>query len=56
MKTIITKNIKLIFSAITIIAGMTACEKYLDHDGTELGVLSPTKIDDTAGAWKTYTH
>lgn len=55
MKAIITKNIKLAFTAIAILAGVTACEKYLDRDGTELGALSPTKIDDTAGAWKTYT-
>lgn len=55
MKNTITKNIKLTFTAIAILAGVTACEKYLDHDGTELGTLSPTKIDDTAGSWKTYT-
>ncbi|MES2520817.1 MAG: phosphatase PAP2 family protein [Bacteroidota bacterium] len=55
MNVILTKDIKFIFSTILLLVGITACEKYLDHDGTELGALSPTKIDDTAGSWKTYT-
>jgi hypothetical protein len=50
-----TKNIKLTFSAILLIAGMNSCEKYLDRDGTELPALSPTNIDTNAGSWKTYT-
>jgi hypothetical protein len=50
-----TKNIKLTFSVILLMAGMSSCEKYLDRDGTELPALSPTNIDANAGAWKTYT-
>jgi hypothetical protein len=55
MKTLFSKNIKIAFSAVLLITGMTSCEKYLDRDGTELAALSPTKIDDAAGSWKTYT-
>jgi membrane-associated phospholipid phosphatase len=55
MKNIITKNIKLTFSALLVMAGMSSCEKYLEKDGTELPVLNPTNTDVAAGAWKTYT-
>ena len=50
-----TKNIKLTFSAILLMAGMTSCDKSLESDGTELPVLSPTNLDVNAGSWKTYT-
>ena len=50
-----TKNIKLTFSTLLLVAGMTSCEKYLDREGTELPALSPTNIDANAGVWKTYT-
>jgi membrane-associated phospholipid phosphatase len=55
MKTIISKNIKLSFFSVLLVAGISSCEKYLDRDGTELGPLSPTNIDVDAGSWKTYT-
>ena len=50
-----TKNIKLSLSAILIMVGMTACDKSLESDGTELPILSPTNVDANAGSWKTYT-
>ena len=49
------KNIKLTFSVIMVMAGMSSCEKYLDREGTELVALNPTNIDVNAGVWKTYT-
>jgi membrane-associated phospholipid phosphatase len=55
MKTILTKNIKLTFSVLLLMSGLSSCEKYLDRDGTELPALSPTNIDANAGSWKTYT-
>jgi PAP2 superfamily len=55
MKTLLTKNIKLTFSGLLVIAGMSSCEKYLEKDGTELAALNPTNTDVAAGAWKTYT-
>ena len=35
--------------------GMTACDKTLERDGTELLPLVPTKTDVEAATWKTYT-
>jgi PAP2 superfamily len=55
MKTLLTKNIKLTFSSLLLMAGMSSCEKYLEREGTELAALNPTNIDAAAGAWKTYT-
>ena len=55
MKTLFTKNIKLAFSTIILSVGMMACDKTLERDGTELEPLNPTKTDETAGTWKTYT-
>ncbi|MCU0467333.1 MAG: phosphatase PAP2 family protein [Arcicella sp.] len=55
MKSLFTKNIKITLPAIFLVLMMVSCEKYLDRDGTELSALSPTKIDDNAGSWKTYS-
>ncbi len=54
MKTILTKNIKLTLPTLILLAGMTACNK-IEDNGTALAPLDPIKIDDNAGAWKTYT-
>lgn len=55
MKLIFTKNIKISFSALLIIAGMVACDKTLERNGTELDPLNPMNLDENAGTWKTYT-
>ncbi len=50
-----TKNIKISFSVFALMLGMTACDKTLERDGTELSPLAPTKTDVEAATWKTYT-
>ena len=50
-----TKNIKISFSVIALMLGMTACDKTLERDGTELAPLIPAKTDIEAATWKTYT-
>jgi hypothetical protein len=50
-----TKNIKISFSIIALLFGMTACDKTLERDGTELSPLVPAKIDAEASDWKTYS-
>jgi PAP2 superfamily len=50
-----TKNIKISFSVIALMLGMTACDKTLERDGTELSPLAPIKTDVEAATWKTYT-
>ena len=50
-----TKNIKILFSVIALILGMTACDKTIERDGTELSPLAPIKTDVEAANWKTYT-
>lgn len=55
MKSSFTKYIKITFAVLTLIGGMTACEKYIDSDGTELAALAPAKTDVEAATWKPYT-
>jgi hypothetical protein len=50
-----TKNIKISFSIIALLVGMTACDKTLERDGTELSPLIPAKTDVEAADWKTYS-
>ena len=50
-----TKNIKISFSVIALMLGMTACDKTLERNGTELSPLVPAKTDVEAATWKTYT-
>ena len=49
------KNIKISFSVIALMLGMTACDKTLERNGTELSPLVPAKTDVEAATWKTYT-
>ena len=50
-----TKDIKISFSVIALMLGMTACDKTLEKTGTELSPLVPAKTDVEAATWKTYT-
>jgi PAP2 superfamily len=50
-----TKNIKISLSIIVLTFGMTACDKTLETDGTELAPLVPAKTDVEAATWKTYS-
>lgn len=50
-----TQNIKILFFVIALMLGMTACDKTIERDGTELSPLAPIKTDVEAATWKTYT-
>jgi hypothetical protein len=55
MKIMFTKNIKISLSIIALTLGMTACDKTLERDGTELLALVPAKTDVESATWKTYS-
>jgi hypothetical protein len=54
MKASFIKDILL--PTFLLIVGVTSCEKSIEHDGTELLPLIPTKTDIEAANWKTYSQ
>lgn len=51
----IRNTITIVITALTLGMGLISCDKYVDRDGTELGLLVPAKTDVEAAAWKPYT-